>query len=62
MINLRTRISQCLVDFGESRMFACQKVAKERIRKYGDLSWQWRWTFAQEGFWLNFMTRSFRHI
>lgn len=51
MKNLRTRISQFLIDFAEDRKITCQKIGEYRARRYGDLSWQWRWTFKQECIW-----------
>ena len=54
MRDLRTAISQFLIDFGEDRMMSAQSVGEERARKYGDSSWQWRWSFWQECFWCDF--------
>jgi len=52
--NLRTGISQFLIDFAEDRMMSAQSIGEKRAMRYGDSSWQWRWTLWQESFWSDF--------
>lgn len=54
LTNLQNKLSQFLIDFGESRMQTAQSLSEKRASKYGDSSWQWHWTFWQERFWSKF--------
>lgn len=51
LIDTRFKIAQCVIDFAESRGNGVASVGEKRALRYGDCSWQWRWTFWQERFW-----------
>lgn len=60
--DFKTAISQALIDFGEDRMMTAQNIGEKRAGRYGDSSWQWRWTFWQERFWYSFSCFSLERI
>jgi len=47
----RNALAQFIIDVAEGLTSECQEVGSKRALKYGDNSWQWRWTFWQERFW-----------
>lgn len=48
---IRTIIAQSIIDFTELRIMGAQSIGEQRALRYGDRSWQWRWTFWQERLW-----------
>lgn len=44
-------VAHGIIGFAESRSNEAAFVGNKRSLRYGDRSWQWRWTFWQECFW-----------
>lgn len=49
--NTRFKVAKVVLDFAQSRSNTAARVGKKRSLRYGDHSWQRRWTFWQERFW-----------
>jgi hypothetical protein len=48
---MRFCIAKCIVDFAELRRMGARRVGKQRVLRYGDRSWEHRWTLWWERVW-----------